>query len=80
VRNGNRPGKLRESQIRAWALAYKKKTGEWPSRDSGDVDGAPGEKWANIHQALRTGKRGLQSGMTLKQFIEMLLKRRRPSA
>ncbi len=80
VRNGSRPGALRESQIRAWALAHRQRTGEWPSRDSGEIDGAPGEKWANIHQALRAGMRGLPGGMTLRQFIEELLKRRRPSA
>jgi hypothetical protein len=52
-------------QILAWADIHQANHGRWPSRTSGAIPGAPGEKWVNIDMALRHGRRGLPSGMNL---------------
>lgn len=57
------------SQILKWADAHHQKTGEWPKVESGDVFGAPGEKWGNIHAALSMGNRGLPGGSTLAKLL-----------
>jgi hypothetical protein len=45
-------------QILVWADAYKAATGNWPSRDSGQVEGTI-EMWDGIDTSLRRGSRGL---------------------
>src|SRR5204863_334508 len=52
-------------QILKWADAHHQKTGEWPNKKSGEVLGAPGEKWANINDTLSRGIRGLPGGSSL---------------
>lgn len=76
VRNGSRPPQIKRSDVWAWALAYHARTGRWPTRKSGDVMGQPGEKWGNIHQAFRGGRRGLGSGSTLSRFLKLRLRRK----
>jgi hypothetical protein len=51
---------LTVKQIREWARACKQKHGQWPNRQSGDIDGAPGETWLGIFIALYQGSRGLK--------------------
>jgi lambda repressor-like predicted transcriptional regulator len=46
-------------QIIAWAEDHHQRTGKWPTQKSGPVLTAPGETWAAINQALRSGLRGL---------------------
>jgi DNA-binding CsgD family transcriptional regulator len=46
-------------QIIAWAEDHHQRTGKWPTQTSGPVLAAPGETWAAINQALRSGLRGL---------------------
>ena len=47
--------------ILTWADAYHRRTGRWPTHDSGSIPGAPpGETWATVSNALRTGSRGLR--------------------
>jgi hypothetical protein len=41
----------------------------WPKQNSGDVLGALGEKWMNLHAALRGGLRGLRGGSSLAQLL-----------
>ena len=60
---------LTEEQILKWADAHHHKAGGWPKVNSGDVLGAPGEKWMNIHTALYDGKRGLPGGSSLAQLL-----------
>ena len=60
---------LTEEQILQWADAHHKETGGWPKVNSGDVLGAPGHKWMNIHTALYEGKRGLPGGSSLAQLL-----------
>jgi hypothetical protein len=57
-------------QVLDWADHHRRQTGEWPTRDSGDVPGAPGESWANVDAALRQGLRKLEGGTSLAQLLE----------
>lgn len=57
-------------QILKWAEAHCRRTGRWPSEDSGPVRGAPGERWGNIQSALYKGYRGLPSGWTLATLLD----------
>jgi hypothetical protein len=52
-------------QILARADAHRRRTGEWPTRDSGTLLDAPGETWLALDVALQQGHRGLPGGMTL---------------
>jgi hypothetical protein len=69
VRNVQDLPPLTEQQILAWADAHRARTGAWPTEHSGPIEGAPGELWANVNQALRGGKRGLPGADTLAQLI-----------
>jgi hypothetical protein len=60
---------LTVGQILAWADAHRARTGRWPSQYSGPVEGAPGETWVNVHQALQRGLRGLPGGDTLARLL-----------
>jgi superfamily II DNA or RNA helicase len=69
VRNSGHVPDLTVDQILKWADAHFQKTGEWPKQTSGDVLDAPGEKWQNIQNSLRQGRRGLPSGSTLADLL-----------
>ena len=69
VRNVKALPDLTVQQILKWVDAHNQKTGEWPNATSGDVLGAPGEKWMNIHLALYAGGRGLPGGSSLAQLL-----------
>lgn len=56
-------------QILKWADLHHQKTGHWPRRNSGDVQGAPGEKWGNIQAALYSGGRCLPGGSSLAKLL-----------
>lgn len=60
---------LSTKQILAWADAHKVHTGSWPRVKSGAVPDAPGEKWAAIDMALRSGARGLPGKDSLTQLL-----------
>jgi len=60
---------LTEEHILAWADAHHQRTGQWPSKSSGPVVGAPGETWLAVHSALNRGRRGLPGGSTLAQLL-----------
>jgi hypothetical protein len=67
---------LTVAQILAWADAYRRRTGSWPSAVSGSVPEAPGEKWRNIEQALYVGLRGLPGGDSLAKLLDRRRRRR----
>jgi superfamily II DNA or RNA helicase len=69
VRNTKGLPTLSVAQILKWADAHHQKTGQWPNPNSGDVLGAPGEKWVNIQAALTGGHRGLSGGSSLTQLL-----------
>ncbi len=64
------PRPLTEEQILTWADSHHERTSLWPKIDSGPVEDAPGESWANIDAALRAGVRGLSGGSSLPQLLE----------
>ncbi len=70
VRNISTLPLLTGDQILAWAEAHFGRTGHWPQTVSGAVVDAPGEKWANINQALAIGLRGLPGGSSLARLIK----------
>jgi hypothetical protein len=72
VRNIKRPPFVTEAQILCWADEYNKRTGKWPTQDSGPILNAPSETWLNINHALRTGLRGLPGGCSLAQLLARL--------
>ncbi len=71
VRNQKGLSPLNEEQILAWADVYFQRTGKWPTKQAGAIDDAirPGEKWANIDAALKTGDRSLPGRSTLAQLL-----------
>lgn len=56
-------------QILAWADEHKKRTGEWPSVQSGEVHDVTSEKWSNIDAALSQGLRGFSGGSSLAKLL-----------
>jgi len=61
---------LTAKQLHAWARAHRRRTGAWPTANSGPVVGAPGEGWQAIDAALRVGVRGLPDGSSLFRFLK----------
>ena len=55
--------------MRPTVFPYFRRTGQWPSRDSGPIAEAPGENWIMVSLAFLQGKRGLSSGLTLAKFL-----------
>ena len=51
-RHHTQPPRLTIEQILEWADAHCRRTGRFPSVDSGDVEGVEGENWSAIHVAL----------------------------
>jgi hypothetical protein len=56
-------------QILKWSDAHRRRTGDWPRRDSGRVAESPEETWINIDQALRKGLRGIRPGSSLARLL-----------
>lgn len=69
VRNRLDPPRLKPDLILRWARAHLERTGKWPSRNTGEVVGVPGETWCAVEKALLTGRRGLPGGRTLSWFL-----------
>jgi superfamily II DNA or RNA helicase len=65
VRNRGDLPVLTIDQILSWADQHYERTGHWPAAKSGSIKDAPGETWANVNQALATGRRGLPGGSSL---------------
>jgi hypothetical protein len=65
VRNPKELPRLTVRQVRVWARAHRRRTGDWPTRLSGPVVEAPGETWSAIDAALSQGCRGLPAGLSL---------------
>jgi superfamily II DNA or RNA helicase len=57
-------------QILRWADRHKRKTGEWPTAESGPIVGVKHEKWANVQAALSLGTRGLPGADSLARLLE----------
>lgn len=59
---------LSVEQILAWAEDHRRRTGKWPSADSGPVLEAPSENWRALNTALQEGLRGLPGGDSLSKL------------
>src|SRR5262249_12786569 len=60
---------LTEDRMVAGAGEHHRTTGVWPDPDSGPVAGCPGETWAGLNSALRSGRRGLPGRDTLYRLL-----------
>ncbi|MBU0717678.1 MAG: hypothetical protein KJ749_05465 [Planctomycetes bacterium] len=69
VRNKKDAPPLTVTKILAWADAHHRRTGKWPTAQSGPVQDAPGETWSGINGALNQGTRGLPGGESLARFL-----------
>jgi hypothetical protein len=71
VRNRQGLPDLDSARILAWADAHRARTGRWPGKSAtpGDIPEAPGERWPNVHQALKLGLRGLPGGDSLARLL-----------
>ena len=69
VRNHRGLPPLTEKQILRWADAHHRRTGEWPTTKDRDIPEAPGETWASVAHALRTGRRGLSGRRSFGQLL-----------
>jgi hypothetical protein len=69
IRNPANIPRLTVRRILAWADEHHDRTGQWPRRLSGAIDGAPGESWLAIDDALRQGHRGLKGGSSLARLL-----------
>jgi hypothetical protein len=70
---------LTVAQILAWCDAHRARTGRWPSAGGGPVEGAPGEMWFNVNQALLRGLRGLPGGDSLARLLARERGKRNPA-
>lgn len=68
VRNRRGLKTLTEDQILELADQHHRRTGRWPNRDSGDIDGTE-DSWSSICVALRNGARGLPRKITLADLL-----------
>ena len=59
------PAPLHRRAILRSARAHRRRTGHWPTRNSGPITEAPGETWSAVNAALTSGCRGLPAGWTL---------------
>lgn len=70
LRSANRPPDpprlwrpaLTIAQVLEWADDHHRRTGQWPTCNSGIVAGQPGENWRAVNAALTYGMRGLPRG------------------
>jgi superfamily II DNA or RNA helicase len=70
VRNIQDLPPLPEERILVWAEAHYGRSGQWPKRDSGGIEEAPGENWMGVDNALRLGLRALPGGSSLARLIQ----------
>jgi hypothetical protein len=69
VRNLMGLPRLTAKQVLTWASAHRRRTGAWPSENSGPVLDAPGETWHALDRALRAGVRGFRGGSSLARLL-----------
>lgn len=75
VRNEKRLPPLSVAKIWTWARAHRRRTGQWPRRDSGPIQDAPGETWCGVATALDRGRRGLPGSEPFTRLLARLKNR-----
>jgi hypothetical protein len=69
-RNIQRLPRLTDARIVRWAVAWKRRTGDWPLIGSGSIpESTAGDTWKAVDIALRQGLRGLRPGRSLPQLL-----------
>ena len=68
-RFNQRTTELSREEILEWADAYRARTGRWPTTNSGEVAGVPGQTWSAVNVALEHGLRGLEAGDSLARLL-----------
>ncbi len=63
---GTGRGDFTVRQVLAWADAYHKRTGKWPTTTSGPILQT---SWCSVDRALRYGIRGMRGGSSLSRFL-----------
>jgi hypothetical protein len=69
VRRFRGASRLSEETILKWADQHFRRTGAWPTRDSGSIFGHPQNAWSDIEQRLQRGGRGLPGGSSLARLL-----------
>jgi hypothetical protein len=69
VRRFRGASRLSEQTILNWADQHFRRTGAWPTRDSGSIFSHPQNTWSDIEQRLRRGGRGLPGGSSLARLL-----------
>jgi len=69
VRNRVSLPRLTVKKILAWADAHHRRTGRWPTCESGAIAGSNGETWSAVNAALSLGHRGLPEGSSLARLL-----------
>ena len=69
VRNIQNLPRLSFDRVLAWADAHHRRTGTWPTSDSGPIAKALGETWSGVNAALQKGRRGFLGGFSLARLL-----------
>jgi hypothetical protein len=69
LRNPQNLPPLSVETILGWADEHHRRTGSWPTENSGPVAAAPGERWPAVEDALRRGGRGLPGRSSLARLL-----------
>jgi hypothetical protein len=77
VRNRMDVPRLSVTGILRWADAHRRRTGDWPTAESGPIYGANGETWTAIDIALKNGARGLRGHSSLFKLLAAKRRMRR---
>jgi hypothetical protein len=60
---------LTYAEILGWADGHHRRTGKWPTMNSGKIHGTLRETWRRVDSCLRLGLRGLPGGVSLARFL-----------
>jgi len=69
VRNLADLPRLSVNLILGWADAHYRRSGTWPTKNSGAMAEAPGETWNAVDKALQKGSRGIRRRTTLADLL-----------
>jgi len=64
---------LTKEQITEWMLIHASHHGKYPTKYTGQIQNAPGEKWSGVDRALIDGARGLSGGQSLESLRDELI-------
>jgi hypothetical protein len=70
VRNKVSLPDLSRKRLLTWADAHHRRSGQWPTADSGAIPECPGETWQTVDDALRKGRRGLRGQSSLARLLQ----------